>query len=423
MRLSRPHSQAFLGVVLSLTLATLGCMGSSGTGNTPPSPPPTPPQFGLAWFAPDGSGEQQLYGNYFGFKGRQITHVPTSISPCESAWQWGPPIFSPDLKRIVVGWNSAPTCDHQLEGDLTLVQVATGVMVPAGAGSIGSCRPHVALTYRVAGWLNNDTIWAIDAVHFYTLSAIDNTCKVSATLGDHSTGTTSTIVDAVVRGTTLYYSLASGGIATTCQVCGPGTPVSQGHTLHRYDLLTNKPLPGTIDLGNGTTAFGAPGFDVTPDGQHIAYQVLTSVAGANPTSHVYYANADGSGATEVLTASSQAETYRYLQLSPDGLHLSIANVGLAIDTDGYLVDLPTTAPTVVHDVGNIGGGYPQWLFDSSSYYVSGLAPGEPIHHDTCFLILYGKDGTVPKATLKGTVEIPVPDLHGCNPWFSWYPSP
>lgn len=67
-----------------------------------------------------------------------------------------------------------------------------------------------------------------------------------------------------------------------------------------------------------------PGWDVSSDGSHVVYQLTTSQAsgGLISSSRIYYAGADGSGATQIAQYLA-TNAMVHLRLAPDGTHVAI----------------------------------------------------------------------------------------------------
>ena len=149
------------------------------------------------------------------------------------------------------------------------------------------------------------------------------------------------------------------------------TPLTQAATgrfkgsarLHRYDLTTHSELGSPLTLGDTSTFNGAEGnvslmgWDVSPDGTRIAYQ-QTSVSfsgGGQVTINSTFmaANADGSGATPILSGATSNST-SFLAISPDGQQVAVTNAQ------------PT--PSVLS--GSLSGG--------AAYYYQPDAQGPPV---------------------------------------------
>lgn len=384
---------ALSALLLVAALSVAGCAGSgtgsaSGTttagapGATHTSSGPaatataiSAPPHAFAWYQYDSHNAPQIWASVNGASPTQITHVaPPDPSGCDNEIAWSPPVFSPNLTHIVAALGGYGCGDGALTGDVSTIDVASGVItnVPAPALSI-------RLTERAAGWLDNSDIWfAAGDGHIYTyhLGASASTALPSI----------SNSIEAAVRGATLFWASVDTSSAA-----------SWAYTLHRYDLGTSTPLPGVVSLGSWGTCqcspgdMSTPGWDASPDGLHVAYQVVSphiAPTGGIASSHIYYASADGSGASEIARAMITTQMIK-MQISPDGQWVAFTGA------------LPTPA-TLTASVSSGGGSgdptfhgyspdafdYPVWKWDSTQFWASkiststGPTPGAALYRFT-----------------------------------------
>jgi hypothetical protein len=112
----------------------------------------------------------------------------------------------------------------------------------------------------------------------------------------------------------------------------------------------------------------SPGWDVSADGSHVVYQVVTQHLGGIGGTTVFYANADGSGATRIATALYTSHLM-CMQFSPDGQWVAFTS---ALPT-------PATLSASVHSAGGSGDptfhgyppdttDYPVWKWDNSAFW-------------------------------------------------------
>lgn len=236
----------------------------------------------------------------------------------------------------------------------TTSHAVTRVALPNGDGI-----PELAATNRVFAWADNHTL-----LIFGGFSGGNNGSGGTVSYSDDITtgsvtplsGVTSAY-EGVVRCNTLFYL----EITALAQV---GTGRFKGSAkLHRYDLTTHSELGSPLTLGETSTFSGAEGnvslmgWDVSPDGTRIAYQQTSvsfiSSGQVSISSKFMAANADGSGATPILTGATSNST-SFLAISPDGQQVAVTNAQ------------PT--PTVLS--GSLSGG--------AAYYYQPDAQGPPV---------------------------------------------
>ncbi|HLV98940.1 MAG TPA: hypothetical protein VKT82_09710 [Ktedonobacterales bacterium] len=137
-----------------------------------------------------------------------------------------------------------------------------------------------------------------------------------------------TAYEGVVRCSTLFYLEVT---ALTQITVGRFKGAAR---LHRYDLTSHSEIGSPVTLGDTSTFSGAEGdvslmgWDVSPDGTHIAYQQTRVSLGTNGqiviASKFLVANADGSGASAILTGAT-SNTPAFLAISPDGKQVAVTN--------------------------------------------------------------------------------------------------
>jgi hypothetical protein len=342
--------------------ATATAHSTPTSGHTMPTPtwqPDGGPPHALAWYQVDSANVPQIWASLNGAVPRQITHVAPDHAECADQVAWSPPVFSPDLTHIVASLGSEQCGDGPLRGNISTITVATGAVTMVRAASTDTT---INLLDHDAGWINNSTIWFLNYGGFYTYALGAPSPTHVAPLNQP--------LDGVVRGSTLFWANSFGSTPS-----GPFT----AH-LQRYDLSTHSALPGSIAMGtiNGCQcsggAIGPPGWDVSPDGSHIVYQSVTPASGANPgiaSARFYYANADGSGASQIASYVA-TNGLAGMQFSPNGQLVAIAGA----------VPSPDVISASVTSPGNQGDpnlrfyhpdayGIPVWKWDSSTFWAAG----------------------------------------------------
>ena len=172
--------------------------------------------------------------------------------------------------------------------------------------------------------------------------------------------------EGVVRCSTLFYL----EISPLAQI--GSSAFSKGSALlHRYDLTTQSEIGAPITLGDTSTFRGAEGdvellgWDASPDGTRIVYQ-QTKVSVDNnqqlvKTSKFFAANADGSGASPILTGAT-ATSGAFLAISPDGQWVAVTN---AQPTPAVLSG--SLSGGAAHYYQPDAEGPPAWLANSSGF--------------------------------------------------------
>lgn len=371
-------------VLFAVLLALAACAGASTTigsttpgvgtgtatatsgGSNPAAPTattlPTAPPHAFAWFQLDSKKVPQIWASLNGAVPKQITHVAPDNAACLDQVAWSSPVFSPDLTHIVAALGSYECGDGVMNGPLSIITRSSGAIaaVPSTAGPGSN---FIRITQRAAGWINNNTIWYITYAGLYTykLGAVSTTF-VSSLGGVHPE-------EAALRGSTLFFSYENPGFGTN--------PSNQ--YLGRFDMGSSSVLSGHISMGTAAGCacspgdFRTPGWDVTADGSHVAYQVVAP--GSSNTQRVssskfYYANADGSGASQIASYVSTNQFARLL-IAPNGALVAISAA----------LPSPSVVTASVTTPGNNGDpnlhvyhpdayDFPVWKWDSSEFWAA-----------------------------------------------------
>jgi hypothetical protein len=189
------------------------------------------------------------------------------------------------------------------------------------------------------------------------------------------------------------------------------------YTLHRYDLGTHSALAGSIALGAwGTCACSpgdlhTPGWDASPNGAHVVYQVITpsaSPSGGITSSKIYYASADGSGATQIAHYLVTTNMVK-LQISPDGQWVAFSNALPSPATLTASVSSPGGAgDSTFHGYSPDTYNYPVWKWDSSQFW-AGKVDAADANPGASTGVLY-------RFNLGGSSAVGV--AGGYNPWYT-----
>jgi len=371
-RLRHWHTLAVF-MLSAYALIAAGCSSMSsvpGATATPtthsdgsiPTATAQPPNRALAWYQFDSAGVPQIWASVNGATPRQITHVAPDHAACDDQVAWGLPDFSPDMAHIVTSLGSYNCGDSTLNGEVSVVDVASGAVTTVpGSYATNSIR----LTQRVDGWVNTNTLWYISFSGLFTYALGAGSTTLVATLHKPE--------DAVLRGSTLFWSNSTSG-------SGGGGAFS----LHRFDMHTHADLGTSISLGAvGTCAcspgdYGLPGWDASPDGSRVVYQLVTPASGAADgvaSARFFAANADGSGVAQI--ASDVATTHLATMLiSPNGQLVSLA---WALPTPSVITASVTSAghhgDPNLHFYSPDGVGFAVWKWDTTSFWAETLDPG------------------------------------------------
>jgi hypothetical protein len=365
---------------------------TSGSGGTPAAPTatPLPRPHALAWFQTDSHNVGQIWASVNGAAAHQVTHMPASTADCRYDEHWSPPVYSPDLSKIVAGWGSADCTDGPEHGPLYVINATTGAATAVPTAGI-------RLSLRDAGWIDNSTVWWIDGRHVNQY-VVGGSASVIGTL------TSSFTSDAVLRGNTLFFSDASGS----------------GYVLKRFDMSSHTVLSGSISLGTTNPCICShndaltPGFDVSADGSHIVYQKTAPASGTSGdeegvgSSQFFYANADGSGATRIATVATAASMVK-MQLAPNGALVAVARA----EPTPSVFTASVTSPGLSGDP-NLrfytpdGRSYPVWKTDSATFWASTK------DLDNVYAPAFGNMEHFTVGTGAGSVGA----AGGANPWYT-----
>jgi hypothetical protein len=354
-------------------------------------PPVTAPPHAFAWSQNDHASTPtpQIWASINGGVPRQITHLSPITNGCDTQTEWGLPVFSPDLSHIVASIGGSNCGDGTIQGPIDIIDVGTGTLNP-----IPTANAVDLSSDRTDGWLNNSTVYFINNQGLYTY-----------TLGAGSPVLVTALAnawEAVLRGSVLFWqqqSFSSAGNNWTT-------------TLHRFDMNTHTALPGSISLGQvhecqcSPGDFHLQGWDVSADGSHIVYQVTTPLSGANfgvASSHLYYANADGSGASQIASYMTTNQPVQ-LQISPNGQRVAIAGALPSPSVISASVSSPGgSSDPNFHSYTPDATGFPVWKWDSSSFWAT---VGVGVNTVTLYYYRVGTSGAV------------VGVNSGFNPWYT-----
>jgi len=367
------------GGLLALALAIFGCAfggGTSGGGRTTggPTATPTPPPHALAWFQTDSAGVGQIWASLNGGAAHQITHLTIPSGECVRDDNFVPPVFSPDLRHIVTSWSITSCGDIGPANDLYVVDVSSGAATKVAPDPGGL----YFLRQRSAGWVDNSTLWFIDQLNIEQ-ATIGGAPTTLATIGTETGNHQVSLMDAALRGHTLFYA------TETINTITASANVEFDYALHRFDMSTHATVGGPVNLGSAwdcqcashtpySTSGLTPGFDVSSDGAHIVYQRVTpnssTTSSGVASSQFFYANADGSGASRIASYATAA-SFTPMQLAPSGATVAVTH---ALPAPSVFT-ASVTSPGLRGDPGLTfytidAGSYPAWSWDGRSFWAS-----------------------------------------------------
>ena len=335
-----------------------GSPGSASATATSASSTPAPPH-ALAWFQQDSHQVGQIWASLNGGAAHQITHMPASTAECRYDAHWSPPVFSPDLSKIVAAWGSNACTDGPENGPIYIINASTGAATQVPSSNI-------RLSLRHVGWIDNSTIWWLDHTGNQVNRFVVGGSSSSA-IGSLGGGYAQ---DAVLRGNTLFFESSP-------------TSGSLTYSLKRFDMSSHTVLAGTISLGSVNSCqcsrgdMLTPGFDASPDGSHIVYQRTTPGGTTDEgvgSSQFFYANADGSGASQIAHVATAASFVK-MQISPSGALMAVARAEPAPSVFTASVTSPgTSGDPSMHFYTPEADSYPVWKFDNSTFWSSTGAP-------------------------------------------------
>jgi len=303
--------------------------------------------------------------------------------------------FAPDAAHLAVAVTQV--VPFQTEYDPYIVNIATHAVTRIPLSS----AIHVAsedTPHRLFAWADAHTLI------IFTQSSAQRYDLTTNTLTPLP-GITGA-VEGVVRCSTLFYSAFPG-------LNGVSSPVVP-EQINRYNLTTSSPIGAPINIGNAGTWGGAEGhveyggWDVSPDGAHLAYQRLTLTAtagngGLNESSHWYSASADGSGATSILP-SATANTMAYVSISPNGADVAVTNANPAPNVlSGPLAGGPTRFYDSPSSTTQIA-----WSADSAGFYADTSASAFSVGNVTLYPIGVGGHSTGATAIASANAPVSLP---------------
>ncbi len=277
-------------------------------------------------------------------------------------------------------------------------------VLSASSGAITTVpgNHNIRLTERDAGWLDASNIWfvSVGGIYTYHLGAASATQLPGV----------ANAVEAAVRGSTLFWDSVDTSSST-----------SWSYTLRRYDLGVHSALAGSVSLGASGVCqcspgdFHTPGWDASPNGAHIVYQVVTpsaSPSGGIASSKIYYASADGSGATQIAHYLVTTQLVK-LQISPNGQWVAFTNALPSPATLTASVSTPGGAgDSTFHGYSPDTYNYPVWKWDSTQFWAGKVdaADGQPGATSG------PGAGVLYRFNLGGSSAVGV--MGGFNPWYT-----
>ena len=333
----------------------------------------------------------QIWASINGGTPAQITHLTFSGDGC-SPTSWGLPVFSPDLTHIasVLGYICG---DGPVTGTVEIINASTGTYtdVPGGANAGAYANE------RTYGWVSSSQVWIVNynGLFEYTLGAGSETALP---------GLPAYTSEAVLRGSTLFFSTVTGGLPTFTT------------TLRRYNMSSHTVLGGTISLGTVHNCQCSPGdahfqgWDASPDGSHVAYQVTTAGAGPDfgiASSTIYDANADGSGASQIAAYMVTTGLVR-MGISPNGALVAFTNAPPSPSVITASVSSPGHAGDPnFHAYTPDAFAFPAWKWDSSQFWAATAEDSDAgyTHGDLRNYVVGAASGTIGVA-------------NGYNPWYT-----
>lgn len=311
--------RSWLGIVL-LIVTLAGCSTAQG-GETPQrtataaagtsSPtrtvPPDNASPRLAWSQFSNDGAIQIWEAATDSSPRLLATMPASLGTCQLV-SAGLTMLAPDDRHALVGLGQQ--CGGLIDdpGPLAIVDTSSGHFSTVPLPADTTVLPQV----RSYGWIDNNTVVALP----YNATSSAYVYTVGSATATRLDGLLSPL-EGVVRGSTLFY-LEERSSAGSIQLL-----------LHRYDLAARRVVPGSVDLGGYRTCSEcpsmviSPGWDVSPDGSHIAYQFTTlQSSSGSDTSQILYARADGSGASQIARYLA-TNNMVHIRFAPDGARVAI----------------------------------------------------------------------------------------------------
>lgn len=369
----RPRAALVLALALSLPMLACG-LGTTNVTSTPVATTPASAPHGIAWIQMSGSAAN-IWASLDDSAPIQVTNAPPPGTACLNPSVWGYPMLSPDLTHVVVA-AAGCTVDSQISGDLYVVTVATGVAKKVPLPAPGVVQTNV----RSYGWVDSSTIFAVGPFSSGPGGVVYMIGSSSVT---PLPGIPTTATEAVARGSTLFYLEADSAANVASHL--------QLHAyVHRYDLGAHSSMPGAVDLGAFLLPLGSPGdyheqgWDASPDGRHLVYQATTPAvpvsgptfeAGGIASQTIYYANADGSGASPIVQYMVTSSLVR-MRISPNGKQVGITEAYGTPDVLSGCVDSPGKKnDPCLQFYSPDASGYPAWKADTSAMIAAATNSG------------------------------------------------
>ena len=407
MRSNRFHIFLIVAVILLAGVLFASC-AASGVGTIPsgtpslgngtlaviPSPGPTKQVIPAA--SPSAlSGtyafvrDNQLWVTSRGAKAAQATSFDYSAVPDVS---WHQPVWSPgdgllafimNARPAGQGGGGCPAPDYGANGALYVLNThtmrLTQVMVPADKGDALASSPHNGYwqyvfwqdATHVLAWYNGVVGKTSNTAGLYRYAV--NTAALSQIVSLEQLGV-STLFNAVQNAPLLLSMRYSSGQLYYQVVAHPFEQRSQ---LTIYRRSVDQPSQASAQvLGMGSeawcssqsgSAFVYPGWDVSPDGQQLAAQVVQSGNGGSPTSNIETRNMLDNSPTGLLAQLPTAMLAHDLVLTwgPDSQSL-VATGAYSYSQDGpYSATLANPAGMQAYAPG--AAGVVAWKPDSSAF--------------------------------------------------------
>jgi hypothetical protein len=224
----------------------------------------------------------------------------------------------------------------------------------------------IRLTIHQSGWLDNNTVWWSDFLHVSSYTLGGGSATTLGTIGSSSGSSYTGGGASELRGNTLFFETSSQS--------SPGGPIT--YALKRFDMTTHAVLGGSIALGSITPCecslgdITGPGFDVSPDGAHVAFQRVAGSIDAGITSQFFYAAADGSGESRIAKYAT-AHAFTAMQISPNGHLVAVTGAIPAPSIFTASVTSPgDNGDPDLHFYNGDASSYPVWKYDNSGFYAS-----------------------------------------------------
>jgi len=407
MRNNRFHTILIILAILPVSILFVSCAGSGiGTipGGTPslgngtlaviPSPSPTKQVIPAA--SPSAlSGtyafvrDNQLWVALRGAKAVQVTSFDFTAVPDVS---WHQPTWSPgdgflafimNARPAGQGGGGCPAPDYGANGAFYVLNThtmrLTQVMVPADKGDALASSPRNGYwqyifwqdTTHVLAWYNGVVGKTSNTAGLYRYDVA--TAALSQVISLQQLGV-STLFNAVQNAPLLLSMRYSGGQLYYQVVAHPFEQQSQ---LTIYRRSVDQPLQASVqvvDMGSEAwcgsqsgSAFVYPGWDVSPDGQQLAAQVVQSVNGSSPTSSIETRNILDNSPTGLLAQLPPAMLAHDLVLTwgPDSQTIVATGAYSYIQDGPYSATLANPAGMQTYTPG--AAGMVAWKPDSSAF--------------------------------------------------------